>query len=609
MKTSSINTQFWKNLILFLSIGVALLAASPALGDVPKLKWSQWFFKHMNKTLSIGNDGTIYALGFDRTHSNKLPSYLHALEPDGSVKWTLDTESVVGGFVGGNPVIGPDDTIYMLGYVQVGGNREGKLYAFTPQGNLKSPFPFSVHGKISQNPAIGLDGTIYFCSEVYPDSKVYAVSPDGIQQWNYEFQTYPGIARSTTIGPDGTVYIVYLRNLNQNSLYAFNPNGTLKWALKETHTFSTAPAISSNGTIYIGSRTEGLTAIRANGTVKWKLPDILSNLDFNSSPVIQKDTVYANSSDGKLYAVLGGTIQWSYDLNTTKVGLTVGQSGLIYANGNNFIHAINSVNGTLNWSYSISGSRGISSPVLGSDGIIYITTYGTYDGNVIAIDSGKIDRLSQNSSWPTFGQNNRRKSNVQYYSPKPISPINNTIVQAVQDQSVEFKWEKQNHVWDNYRVMIAANPGFNQAFSSEEITLNSYLLNSDMLTPGHQYFWKVIRLPRYGSIASSGLQSFIYGSPLKHPMLHMPNYGETVELPVLMAYEFPDAVQYEIIIGTDPELTEANRIIQDIVSGTATQISTLTPGTTYYWSVCPKDANGQDIGACSPIFQFKTTAQ
>ena len=64
---------------------------------------------------------------------------------------------------------------------------------------------------------------------------------------------------------------------------------------------SSSPAIGADGTIYVGSRDKKLYAFNPDGNVKW----IFETGDaIESSPSIDVDgTIYIGSNDGKLYAI------------------------------------------------------------------------------------------------------------------------------------------------------------------------------------------------------------------------------------------------------------------------------------------------------------------
>jgi len=76
------------------------------------------------------------------------------------------------------------------------------------------------------------------------------------------------------------------------------------WATAGLDEITSAPAVSKEGTIYIGSNNNYLYALNPDGTLRWKFE---TGDGIFASPRISRDgTVYVGSWDGCLYA-LGGT--------------------------------------------------------------------------------------------------------------------------------------------------------------------------------------------------------------------------------------------------------------------------------------------------------------
>ncbi|MGD0465565.1 MAG: PQQ-binding-like beta-propeller repeat protein [Gammaproteobacteria bacterium] len=227
----------------------------------------------------IGEDGTIYLMANDNN--------LYAIFPDGSLKWQYSFG------VGGSPaVIGNDGSIYIV--------NEYTLNAIYPNGNLK--WQYSLNGCGSSSPAIASNGMIYVTgSNVFGEScLLFAIYPNGSLNWQYPIASSP-----VSISNDGTIYVV-----NENTLNAINPDGTLIWGYNSGGSIitSASPAIGSDGTIYFGTNDGYLNAIYTNGGLRWRYQVYSSTNSPNyyavSSPAIGSDgTVYVGSNDGNLYAI------------------------------------------------------------------------------------------------------------------------------------------------------------------------------------------------------------------------------------------------------------------------------------------------------------------
>ena len=256
------------------------------------LKWKFKTDGMVQSSPAIGSDGTIY-VGTD-------DDYLYALNPDGTLKWKFKANNAISS----SPAISSDGTIYV-----------GSLDAINPDGSLKWKFETRV---VSDSiPAISKNGTIYIGEErsIFYEEYFYAINPDGSLKW--KFETDRGIDSSAAIASDGTIYVgtdeLYQRGnklgSNNNYFYALNPDGTLKWKfkVKEGRHYS-SPAISSDGTIYVGVfgtlADDYLYALNPDGSLKWKFKAGASL----SSPAISSDgTIYVGVDEGDafLYAIGG----------------------------------------------------------------------------------------------------------------------------------------------------------------------------------------------------------------------------------------------------------------------------------------------------------------
>ena len=82
-----------------------------------------------------------------------------------------------------------------------------------------------------------------------------AIAPDGHLKWKYK--TGSSIESSPAISRDGTIYIGSF----DGSLYALTPNGHLKWKFTTPNAIYSSPSIATDGTIYIGSEDNNLYAV------------------------------------------------------------------------------------------------------------------------------------------------------------------------------------------------------------------------------------------------------------------------------------------------------------------------------------------------------------
>lgn len=185
---------------------------------------------------------------------------------------------------------------------------------------------------------------------------------------------------SPSIGPDGTIYIS-----GTTSLYALNPDGSVKWSKPLTSSTRSTPAVTLDGsTIYIGSKGK-IYSFTSGGTQNWAYS---TGGDITSSPVIGPDgVVYIGCRDGYLYAMNpNGTQKWRYsigDVHMTSPVLSADGS-VVYCGGAQSLWAIYTASGTYKWNRSL-GVNMTSSAALSPDGTtVYI---GAYDGNMYSINA------------------------------------------------------------------------------------------------------------------------------------------------------------------------------------------------------------------------------
>lgn len=228
-------------------------------------------------TPAIAADGTIY------THLND--GYLYALNPaDGSNKWRLNLNT---GATYTSATIAPDGTIYQA-------SNDRSLYAVTPDGIVK--WKFDLASDVFSSPALDAAGNVYIATST--GGRVFSITPTGSQRWSVSGPTLT--TGSPTLSADGAT--LYVGGGPDRRLYAFSTtNGATRW----TYTMgdgvvASAPAIDSEGVIYIGSVDAKLYAVSATGVLK-RVFDASQSV--NSSPVIVGGMLYFTSRDGKLYAV------------------------------------------------------------------------------------------------------------------------------------------------------------------------------------------------------------------------------------------------------------------------------------------------------------------
>ena len=141
------------------------------------------------------------------------------------------------------------------------------------------------------------------------------------------------------------------------------------------------------GLVLVGTRDGWLHALRRDGTVAW---EFRGAGPFDAVPAIEGDTVYAGSSDGRIYAigVATGKERWRYDAKEELATRPAVAGGTLYvASLQETVFALDAGTGAWKWQYRREKPqgftiRGAASPVVGK-GKVYA---GYADGAVVALD-------------------------------------------------------------------------------------------------------------------------------------------------------------------------------------------------------------------------------
>ncbi len=296
----------------------------------------------------------------DTRHTGRSP-YSTADNPY-EIKWMFD----IYGPVWGGPVIDDDGIIYI---------GSDSIYAIYPNGILK--WRCDDRFSVSSTPAIDENGILYVGSIWAHPNYFYAIdTSNGDLKWRRENDN---IYSSPVIGDDGSIYF---GSLNEN-IYAYYPDGTLKWRYKTNDNVYSSPAIGDDGTVYCGSDDGNLYALYPNnGTLKWKYK---TGGWVGYGPSIADDgTIYFGSWDGYTYAVHpDGTLKWKTGGHLAGATPITGADGTIYV-GTTKLTAINPDDGTIKWQVGSGGSIRGSNPCISADGTIY---FGNYEGSdIVAVN-------------------------------------------------------------------------------------------------------------------------------------------------------------------------------------------------------------------------------
>lgn len=320
---------------------------------------------------ALGADGTVFVTG--RT--------LCALDGvTGRQKWqqsTITTNT-------SGAVVDARNTVYITGRTGDATNYKHGLYALDARTG-KARWGFALKHDATNTPALGANGLIYVqCC----DGLLFAVdSATGKQKWEFMlaepvfhdpnvFKTIlPVVMSSPTIGPDGTVYT------SRDRLYAIDgETGKQKWVMGlDGVRTGISPAVSSDGTVYIGAASGSggmiLAIDGATGQPRWTF--LTKGDAVYSAPALDENsTLYVGSADKNLYALDAhtGRLRWQFATGGwITAAPVVGADHAIYCgSADGRIYALDSNTGQAQWVVSL------NSPVscaiaLGNCGLLYTT--------------------------------------------------------------------------------------------------------------------------------------------------------------------------------------------------------------------------------------------
>ena len=296
-------------------------AESPVVGPrkLPTVAWTQ---SNLSTPL-VAADGTLYASTDD---PDPIPSgTLHALAPDGSVKWAHPYTGAWG--------IAPDGIVLSLS-----GANSIAFEGLRPDGSIAWSLPSSADDCGFTGVTVGGDGTFYFLATDEGTSctpGIHVLSADG--SWTTVLPLPAANAfYAPSLGTDGS--ILFEMNVPSgteyvNVLEAMRPDGTEAWRVTCTENADSVgqPVVAADGTIYLAGDST-LSAVRADGRVHWQVP-----VTAVANPTLGPDgTVYLLDAAWTLLSVRpDGTVAWRTSIagDAMQPGdeqLVVGGDGTVY---------------------------------------------------------------------------------------------------------------------------------------------------------------------------------------------------------------------------------------------------------------------------------------
>ena len=303
----------------------------------------------------------------------------------GNYKWN-SVDLNFGGLTGyvktSNPVFSPDGkTMYIPTSTPA-----GHLFAIdVVSGEFKWVFAIS-QITYGGGALVAPDGTIYQCVRNAAINNVYAINPNGTQKWAVKLDA--AIGAFPALSADGVLYCL----TNKSTLYALDASsGAIKWQQSLDGATGSAVAIDKAGNVYAGT-SAAIYSFKSNKEQNWKLEEV--NVTEQATFALKDQVLYATLKNGGLVAVdmTNGTKKWTYPTTKGDAYFPIAdKNGNVYftEKGSQTVHAVNA-SGSKIWEKNVGNNLNYSGGALSTDGILYIGTQSNNKVLGLDITNGNI---------------------------------------------------------------------------------------------------------------------------------------------------------------------------------------------------------------------------
>ena len=303
----------------------------------------------------------------------------------GNYKWN-SVDLNFGGLTGyvktSNPVFSPDGkTMYIPTSTPA-----GHLFAIdVVSGEFTRVFAIS-QITYGGGALVAPDGTIYQCVRNATINNVYAINPNGTQKWAVKLDA--AIGAFPALSADGVLYCL----TNKSTLYALDASsGAIKWQQSLDGATGSAVAIDKAGNVYAGT-SAAIYSFKSNKEQNWKLEEV--NVTEQATFALKDQVLYATLKNGGLVAVdmTNGTKKWTYPTTKGDAYFPIAdKNGNVYftEKGSQTVHAVNA-SGSKIWEKNVGNNLNYSGGALSTDGILYIGTQSNNKVLGLDITNGNI---------------------------------------------------------------------------------------------------------------------------------------------------------------------------------------------------------------------------
>jgi len=242
------------------------------------------FTKGFHSVPAVSRDGSrvYFGLGAERDEGD---SFYCIDTSDGSVVWEYVMQHPARGIRGylGGAIVGEDGTIYVA-------SQHGWLISLTDQGGAcLENWAYDAGAEMRMPPALGSDGFLYVGTSSaggYLHKVDAQTGKSAGGAWPVR-TTSDEVFACLAIAGDGTVYV----NSEDARLWAFRPDGSVKWNNLVFESWGSDPLIRSDGRVILGAEIQGsarLVCVRDDGdeaVIEWQSEPFAKSLHLNETNV------------------------------------------------------------------------------------------------------------------------------------------------------------------------------------------------------------------------------------------------------------------------------------------------------------------------------------
>jgi outer membrane protein assembly factor BamB len=168
---------------------------------------------------------------------------------DGTRRWAV----ALGDRAYGAPLVGDDGTIYV-------GTDARKLFSVSAKGD--TIFRLDTEGEADTAPVFGRDGAIVFVA----GNHVHSVRRGGDLGWRFSARSK--IYTAPAVTDEGLVIV----GSQDDHVYALGAGGVLAWTIDLGADVDGSPAIADDGAIYVGTDAGDVVRLDPKGNLVWRTP-------------------------------------------------------------------------------------------------------------------------------------------------------------------------------------------------------------------------------------------------------------------------------------------------------------------------------------------------